>query len=91
MTAGVWAAVLKFFYDVSFILTPLPIIAIVMLAISIQFFLMGLLAELLVRTYHESQDKTIYSVRETMGFDDQWMERRKRSDDRRQRPEDRRK
>jgi hypothetical protein len=29
---------------------------------------MGLLAELLVRTYHESQDKTIYAVRERIGF-----------------------
>jgi hypothetical protein len=40
-----------------------------MFAISIQFFLMGLLAELLVRTYHESQDKAIYAVREKIGFD----------------------
>lgn len=64
--ATIWAVVLKYGYDVSFILTPLPVIAVVMLAISIQFFLMGLLAELLVRTYHESQDKAIYSVRETI-------------------------
>ena len=41
--AGLWAFVLKFGYGVSFILTPLPVIAIVMLAISMQFFLMGLL------------------------------------------------
>ncbi|MBX3291622.1 MAG: glycosyltransferase family 2 protein [Acidobacteria bacterium] len=68
MVAGLWATVLKFGYDVSFILTPLPVIAVVMLAISVQFFLMGLLAELLVRTYHESQDKAIYAVRERIGF-----------------------
>lgn len=66
--AGVWAVVLKF-YGTSFILTPLPVITVVMLAISVQFFLMGLLAELLVRTYHESQDKAIYAVRERIGFD----------------------
>ena len=69
MVAGIWAFVLKFVYGTSFILTPLPIIAIVMLAISVQFILMGLLAEMLVRTYHESQDKTIYAVREKIGFD----------------------
>jgi dolichol-phosphate mannosyltransferase len=69
MIAGVWAIVLKAAYGTSFILTPLPIITIVMLAISVQFFLMGLLAELLVRTYHESQDKSIYAVREKIGFD----------------------
>lgn len=70
MVAGVWAIVLKLVYAVSFILTPLPIIAVVMLAISVQFFLMGLLAELLVRTYHESQDKAIYAVREKIGFEE---------------------
>ncbi|QQS34399.1 MAG: glycosyltransferase family 2 protein [Acidobacteriota bacterium] len=68
MAASIWALVLKFGYNVSFILTPLPVIAVVMLAISVQFFLMGLLAELLVRTYHESQDKAIYAVRERIGF-----------------------
>ena len=67
MIAGVWAIVLKF-YGTSFILTPLPVITVVMLAISVQFFLMGLLAELSVRTYHESQDKAIYAVRERIGF-----------------------
>jgi glycosyltransferase involved in cell wall biosynthesis len=50
MLAGVWALVLKVFYGTSFILTPLPVITVVMLAIAVQFFLMGLLAELLVRT-----------------------------------------
>lgn len=69
MIAGIWAIVLKF-YGTSFILTPLPVITVVMLAISVQFFLMGLLAELQVRTYHESQDKAIYAVRERIGFDD---------------------
>jgi len=67
--AGVWALYLKIFEGTSFILTPLPIIAVVMLAISVQFCLMGLLAELLVRTYHESQDKAIYAAREKVGFD----------------------
>lgn len=65
--SGIWAIVLKF-YGVSFIQTPLPVVTVVMLAISVQFFLMGLLAELSVRTYHESQDKAIYAVREKIGF-----------------------
>jgi glycosyltransferase involved in cell wall biosynthesis len=69
MFGALWAFVLKFGYGISFILTPLPVIAIVLLAISMQFFLMGLLAEMLVRTYHESQDKAIYTVREKIGFE----------------------
>ena len=68
LVAGIWALILKF-EGTSFILTPLPIITVVMLAISVQFFLMGLLAELSVRTYHESQDKAIYAVREKIGFE----------------------
>jgi glycosyltransferase involved in cell wall biosynthesis len=55
-------------YHADFVQTPLPVVAVVMLAISVQFFLMGLLAELSVRTYHESQDKAIYAVRERIGF-----------------------
>jgi glycosyltransferase involved in cell wall biosynthesis len=67
LVATAWAIVLKV-YGTSFILTPLPVIAVVMLAISVQFFLMGLLAELSVRTYHESQNKAIYAIRERIGF-----------------------
>ncbi len=67
--AGVWAAVLKFGEGVSFILTPLPVITVVMFAVGVQFFLMGLLAEMSVRTYHESQAKAIYAVRERIGFE----------------------
>ena len=69
--AGLWAVFLKFFEGVSFILTPLPVLAIVMFAVAVQFFLMGLLAEMQVRTYHESQAKTIYAVRERIGFEKQ--------------------
>jgi glycosyltransferase involved in cell wall biosynthesis len=69
--AGIWAFYLKIFAGVSFILTPLPVITVVMLAISVQFFLMGLLAEMLVRTYHESQAKPIYAVRERIGFENE--------------------
>ena len=52
-----------------FVETPLPILTIMMFAIALQFFLMGLLAEMMVRTYHESQDKAIYAVREKIGFE----------------------
>ena len=74
--AGLYAAFLKFAdwfglpqYQADLVETPLPVLSIVMFAISVQFFLMGLLAELLVRTYHESQDKAIYAVRERIGFE----------------------
>ncbi len=68
LLAGLWAVFLKLVEGVSFILTPLPILAVVMFAVGVQFFMMGLLAEMLVRTYHESQAKPIYMVRERIGF-----------------------
>jgi glycosyltransferase involved in cell wall biosynthesis len=68
--AGLYAVFLKLFHKADFVQTPLPILAIVMFAVGIQFLLMGLLAEMLVRTYHESQSKSIYAVRERLGFDD---------------------
>lgn len=55
-------------HHADFVQTPLPVLTMVMLVLGIQFFLMGLLAEMLVRTYHESQAKRIYAVREKIGF-----------------------
>ncbi len=43
--------------------SPLPILAAMLMMMSIQFLLMGLLAEMLCRTYHESQDKPTYIIR----------------------------
>jgi glycosyltransferase involved in cell wall biosynthesis len=56
-------------HHADFIQTPLPVMAMVMLVLGIQLFLMGLLAEMMVRTYHESQQKSIYAVREKIGFE----------------------
>ena len=56
-------------HHADFVQTPLPVVATVMLVLGVQFFLMGLLAEMLVRTYHESQAKPIYTVRERIGFE----------------------
>lgn len=68
--AGLYAVFLKIFHRADFVQTPLPVLTIVMFAVGVQFLLMGLLAEMLVRTYHESQAKAIYAVRERLGFRD---------------------
>src|ERR1051325_9758043 len=69
--AGLYALFLKLFHKADSVQTPLPILAIVMFAVGVQFLLMGLLAEMLVRTYHESQAKRIYAVREKIGMEKQ--------------------
>ena len=45
---------------------PLLILTAVFIIATIQFILMGLLAELLVRTYHESQNRPTYVVKEVL-------------------------
>jgi glycosyltransferase involved in cell wall biosynthesis len=57
-----WMVVLKYWYDTTFIETPLPVLSAMFFMLSVQFILMGLLAEILMRTYHESQGKRIYIV-----------------------------
>lgn len=46
---------------------PLLILVILLLVTGVQLFCFGLLAELLMRTYHESQGRPIYRVREVVG------------------------
>ncbi len=46
---------------------PLLLLAVLLIFIGIQFVTSGLLAELIVRTYHESQQKPIYYVRRLIG------------------------
>jgi len=60
--AAAWALGLKLFAGVSFILTPLPLVAVFLCAIGVVSILLGLLAEMVNRTYHESQGKTVYRV-----------------------------
>jgi glycosyltransferase involved in cell wall biosynthesis len=60
--AGAWALALKLFFHTSLIQTPLPLLAVFLCAMGVLSILMGLLAEMLNRTYHESQDKPVYRV-----------------------------
>lgn len=45
---------------------PLLLLAVFLAIVGAQFILMGLLAELSIRTYHESQGKNVYVVREVI-------------------------
>jgi glycosyltransferase involved in cell wall biosynthesis len=54
----------KFIYDEDIGTRPLLILSVMLVIVGMQFLCFGLLAEIQVRTYHESQDKKIYAVRE---------------------------
>jgi len=55
----------KFFSQTykSFIQTPLPLLAVMFFVVGILCILLGLLAELSIRTYYESQNKKTYKIR----------------------------
>ncbi len=50
---------------------PLLILTTLLIITSLQFVLMGLLAEMLVRTYHESQGRPIYTIRQILEHRDE--------------------
>lgn len=57
----------RFFQGTPLADRPLLLLAVLLLFMGVQFITMGLLAELVVRTYHESQKKPIYYVRRLIG------------------------
>jgi hypothetical protein len=63
---GAYVAFKKFFYHISVMQEhgPLMLLSIALLVSGIQFVSMGLLGEIIARTYYESQNKPIYTLRE---------------------------
>ena len=57
-------AVQRLWFGVSLANRPILLLAVLLIFIGIQFISIGLLGELQVRTYHESQNKPIYSIKE---------------------------
>jgi len=64
---GIYLTFLKLAFGQSIGNRPLLILAVVLLLTGVQLFCFGLLAEVMMRTYHESQGKPIYRVREVFG------------------------
>jgi glycosyltransferase involved in cell wall biosynthesis len=60
-----WTLLDKFLNEVRAHKNPLLLLAVFLVLLGVQFILMGLVAELLIRTYFESQGKTPYIVRRT--------------------------
>jgi dolichol-phosphate mannosyltransferase len=60
---------LKFVEGVSMILTPLPLLSTITFLVGVMSILMGLLAEVIVRTYFESQGRAAYVVHDLINFD----------------------
>ncbi len=67
--SAVYMLYLKVFEDVSMIQTPLPLLVVMSVMMGVMSICIGLVAEIVVRTYFESQGKTIYHTREVINGD----------------------
>lgn len=65
--SGMASLYMKFFDELSLNRNPLFLLSILVFFIGVQLVSLGLIAEINVRTYHESQDKSIYVVKEIIG------------------------
>ncbi len=63
-----YLAIRRIFWGVPVLESPFFQMSTMIFILGFQSILMGLIAELQVRTYHESQDKPTYTVRKTVGF-----------------------
>jgi len=63
--SGVFAVYLKYLspHPKTFIETPMPLLCVMTAVTAVMCILMGLLAEMIVRTFYESQGKSVYMVR----------------------------
>lgn len=64
---GLYLSLQKLVYNLEIGGRPLLLLAILLIFIGFQFVTMGLLGEMLARTYHESQSRPIYVVGEVLG------------------------
>ncbi len=65
-----WLTYQRLFLGVSLANRPLLLLGIVLIITGFQFVTLGLLAEIMVRAYHESSGKTIYAIREVIDSED---------------------
>ncbi len=69
LSIGLYLAILKLGFGVDIGQRPLLILAVVLFLAGLNLFSFGLLAEISMRTYHESQGRPIYRIREVVGKD----------------------
>lgn len=66
---GLWLSYERLVLKHSIANRPLLLLAVLLVVIGIQFITLGLLAEIMVRAYHESSAKKIYYIKETVDAD----------------------
>ena len=67
--SGISVIFLKIFYQMNMVRNPLLQLTTLLFITAIIFIQMGILAEIMIRTYHESQDRPPYFVKDTANFE----------------------
>jgi glycosyltransferase involved in cell wall biosynthesis len=68
ITAGIVAIVLRLGWDLHLVQTPLPVLSALCIIVGVQLVSMGIIAEMVMRTYYESQGKKAYLIQDTLNF-----------------------
>ncbi len=63
-----WATYYKVAGLKDYIQTPLPVLSALFIIVGVLFILIGLLAEIIMRIYHQSTDRSIYSIKEKINL-----------------------
>lgn len=68
LISGIITLIYKFVLGLSLRTTQLPLLTVFLVIIGIQFILMGILAEILIRIYYEPRDKSPYAIKDKINF-----------------------
>lgn len=63
---ALWLSYQRLILKISSANRPILLLAVLLMVIGVQFITLGLMAEIMVRTYHESTNKPIYHIREVI-------------------------
>jgi len=66
---ALWLSYQRLILKISSANRPILLLAVLLMVIGVQFITLGLMAEIMVRTYHESTGKPIYHIREVIDKD----------------------
>jgi len=69
LAIGAYLTWIKLAYGAAIADRPLLLLAVLLIVLGVQFISLGLIGELVVRTYYETQAKPIYVVREEVNGD----------------------
>lgn len=66
--AGIAAVFFRLFYNLHLVQTPLPLLAAFLLIAGLNLIMLGVIAEILTRTYYEAKGDKPYSIHSTVNF-----------------------